>query len=140
MKMAQAGHRPHALCFLDLDGFEKVNGAAGHGAGDEILRMVAEALKRHLRPTDFLARLGGDEFGLILHDCDLGTTLSCASSLIEVISTTIFSWDDRTFSLGLSVGIAIIGDQDVSIDKLMKRADEACYKAKRAGRNHAVVA
>jgi diguanylate cyclase (GGDEF)-like protein len=102
--------------------------------------MVAEALKRHLRPTDFLARLGGDEFGLILHDCELGTTLSCASSLIEAISTTTFSWDDWTFSLGLSIGITKIGDQDLSIDKLMKRADEACYRAKRAGRNLAVIA
>lgn len=140
MRMAQASHRTHALCFLDLDGFKGVNDAAGHVAGDQILRMVAETLKRYIRPTDFLARLGGDEFGLILHDCDIDATLAYASSLIEVVSTTDFAWDGRSFSLGLSVGIAKIDDQDHSMSRLLRRADEACYSAKRAGKNMAMVA
>ncbi len=140
MRTAKLSHKAHALCFLDLDGFKRVNDAAGHVAGDQVLRMVAGILKQHTRPADFLARLGGDEFGLIIHDCDLETTMACASSLIEAISTASFTWDGRSFSLGLSVGITKVSDQVPSIDELLRRADEACYRAKRAGRNLAVLA
>lgn len=140
LRTARLGQRAHALCFLDLDGFKRVNDAAGHVAGDQILRMVAETLKQHIRPADFLARLGGDEFGLIIQDCDLETTMACASSLIKAVSTKNFSWDDQSFTLGLSVGITTVADRDLSVEKLMRRADEACYRAKRAGRNIAVVA
>ncbi|MEZ0172126.1 diguanylate cyclase [Microvirga sp. TS319] len=140
MKAAQASNRPHALCYLDLDGFKGVNDAAGHVAGDQVLRMVAATLKQHIRPMDFLARLGGDEFGLILYEADLDSGISCVSALIKAVSTTNFVWNDRNFVLGLSVGITKVTSQDLSIDRLLRRADEACYRAKRAGRNLAVVA
>ncbi len=125
----------HVLCYMDLDQFKIVNDTCGHVAGDAMLQMIAKLLQNNLRHSDTLARLGGDEFGLLLEKCGLEKAESLTTKICEAVKEFRFSWDDKTFATGVSVGIAAITSESSSIDLVMSAADGACYIAKDMGRN-----
>lgn len=122
------------LC-LDLDNFKNINDALGHAFGDRLLRSLAARLKGTLRDQDTLARLGGDEFAVVLrhleHAEDAHRT---AQRLIDVVAPA-FLIDDHSFTVGLSIGVAIAPHDHDSADQLLRYADMALYEAKRNGRN-----
>lgn len=122
--------RQVGVLVLDLNGFKRVNDAAGHEAGDEVLRVVAERMRRHIREEDVLARMGGDEFLVVLVGDDLSAPLrETASRLIEVVSKPIETADGVHF-VGASVGSAL-GVAGDDFAKLVASADAEMYKAKR---------
>jgi len=125
----------HILCYMDLDQFKIVNDTCGHVAGDAMLQMLPKLLKKNLRQSDTLARLGGDEFGLLLENCTLERAEILTLKICEAVKEFRFSWDDKTFTAGVSVGIAAITDETISIDLVMSAADAACYVAKDMGRS-----
>jgi len=125
----------HALCYLDLDQFKVINDTSGHGAGDELLRQLGSLLSQHLRSRDTLARLGGDEFGVLLEHCSADRAWDVANALREAIEEFRFAWDDKSFSVGASIGLVPITGMGDSISALMSAADSACYAAKEQGRN-----
>jgi diguanylate cyclase (GGDEF)-like protein/PAS domain S-box-containing protein len=125
----------HALCYLDLDQFKIVNDTCGHVAGDELLRQVTHLLQKRIRSTDILARLGGDEFGLLLYKCPLPQAQQIADTLRQLIQNFRFSWDGKTFSIGVSIGIVLIGADSRDLNSILGEADAACYGAKSNGRN-----
>jgi len=128
--------RHHALLFVDLDRFKGVNDAAGHSAGDAVLRDVSALLARKLRQGDTLARLGGDEFGVLLENCPLDSALRIAESLREAVAECRFTWNQRQFAIGISVGLVPIGPaRRYSVAEVLSTADACCYQAKRGGRN-----
>ncbi|MBD2180109.1 EAL domain-containing protein [Aerosakkonema funiforme] len=139
---ARKQNQKHTLCYLDLDRFKIVNDTCGHAAGDELLRQLSAMLQTHVRQTDILARLGGDEFALLLYNCPLQQGLKVARSLKEAIQTFRFVWQDKTFSLGVSIGVVPLTDCQTyghvvlqNVDKVLSAADAACYQAKNKGRN-----
>jgi diguanylate cyclase (GGDEF)-like protein/PAS domain S-box-containing protein len=125
----------HVLCYLDLDQFKVINDTCGHLAGDELLRQLGELLKKHIRTQDFIARLGGDEFGVLMYYCSLTEAFSLCESLRDVIKDFRFGWEGKSFSIGVSIGIALINKLSPSAVNLFKEADSACYAAKEKGRN-----
>jgi diguanylate cyclase (GGDEF)-like protein len=125
----------HALMFLDLDQFKVVNDTSGHTAGDELLRQLAMLLKSQLRANDTLGRLGGDEFGVLVAHCDLGKAREIAEKLRQVVTDFRFSWGNRLFETGVSIGLVPIDARSGSVARLMSAADVACYAAKEGGRN-----
>jgi diguanylate cyclase (GGDEF)-like protein len=126
----------HAVMCMDLDRFKMVNDACGHGAGDELLRQLAALLQSKLRQTDLLARLGGDEFGALLVDCPPADALAVAEQLREAVSQFCFFWEGRTFTVGVSIGIATLDARTgLPPAKILSAADGACYSAKNSGRN-----
>lgn len=127
------------VLYLDMDRFKIINDTAGHAAGDQLLGALAQRLRAGLRATDTFARLGGDEFGLILRHCDKARAERIAAKLIESVDSFRFHHGDQQFQLGLSIGIAMPGDEPFSVADLMRMADTACYVAKRTGRNRACV-
>jgi diguanylate cyclase (GGDEF)-like protein/PAS domain S-box-containing protein len=127
--------REHALCYLDLDQFKIVNDTCGHHAGDEVLRQLAPLLKTRLRERDTLARLGGDEFGVLLGECPLDEALPIAQALRGLVQDFRFVWQERTFRLGVSIGLVPISAQSANLANLLSAADSACYAAKDRGRN-----
>lgn len=130
------GERPESvLCFLDLDQFKVVNDTCGHGAGDELLRQIAELLRSHLRQRDTLARLGGDEFAVLLEHCPLSEAFRVANTIREAIQDFRFAWDDKSFSIGVSVGLVDLSEVGDDLQELFAAADAACYLAKEQGRN-----
>lgn len=130
----QPGHQD-ALCYLDLDQFKVVNDTCGHIAGDAMLKQLASLLHASLREHDVLARLGGDEFGVLLHDCPPDAAGDVADSLRRTVREFRFVWQDRTFDVGVSIGLVAIGADCGSVTELLSAADSACYVAKDQGRN-----
>ena len=135
LKSAKARETSYAVLYLDLDQFKIVNDACGHNAGDALLKQIGALLKSKIRWRDTLARLGGDEFGVLLESCTMDEALRTAENLRELISEFRFVWDDRTFRLGVSIGVVPITPQTDDVASLLSAADSACAAAKDAGRN-----
>lgn len=129
----------HALCFIDLDQFKIINDTLGHVVGDQLLKQVAQTLAQSLRKSDLLARLGGDEFGVIFDCCGPETALTLAGELREKLENTPFVWEDRSFSIGCSIGIVPITHASGDRIDLLRAADSACHLAKEQGRNRVLL-
>jgi diguanylate cyclase (GGDEF)-like protein/PAS domain S-box-containing protein len=132
---AQIDNSVHVMCYLDLDQFKVVNDTCGHLAGDELLRQLGELLRLQVRKTDVLARLGGDEFGILMSHCNVEQALLTSEKLRLAISDFQFAWDNRSFSVSVSIGIAPINRTCGNAVDILKEADAACYAAKEKGRN-----
>ena len=125
----------HALFFLDLDQFKVVNDTAGHLAGDEMIKQIAEILLNTIESQGTLARLGGDEFGYIMEDCSKVQAKNKAKQFLSLIDKFHFRWDKKLFTVSVSVGLVIIDPKTNNSVDAFKNADIACYIAKNAGRN-----
>ena len=124
----------HVLCFLDLDRFKTVNDTCGHQAGDLLLREISSLVKEQVRDSDYVGRLGGDEFGMLLVGCPLKKARQIADDVCEAVRTYRFVWQDKIFSIGVSVGLVEIGPDSTSVEDVLSAADSACYLAKEHGR------
>ncbi|MDD5176330.1 MAG: diguanylate cyclase [Sterolibacterium sp.] len=124
-----------AVMYLDLDGFKQINDSMGHGAGDVLLKMVAERLVATVRAEDTVARLGGDEFVIaLLHVRDTDHVATVALKVIEALSQP-YLIDGHPVSITASAGVGIYPSHGEDPDTLMKSADLALYQAKHAGKN-----
>jgi diguanylate cyclase (GGDEF)-like protein len=133
LSLVRRGESIAVLC-IDLDSFKEVNDTLGHPAGDELLKKVADRLRRIVRETDIVARLGGDEFAVVqvgLKRADEVTLL--ASRLIAELSEP-YDVDGHEVVIGTSIGIALAPGDSSDPDQLLKDADMALYRAKAEGR------
>ena len=128
-------NRVHSLCYLDLDQFKLVNDTCGHVAGDELLRQLPDLFHKVLRSGDVVARLGGDEFGILLENCELGKATDIADKIRQEIKDFRFVWEEKVFTIGVSIGLVGIDETTTDLSKIMTAADLACYAAKDSGRN-----
>ncbi len=125
----------HALCYLDLDQFKIINDSCGHVAGDALLKQLGGILKTRVRRSDTIARLGGDEFGILIERCPGDEARKIADAVLDAIRTFRFSWEDKTFSIGASIGLVPISSGEETVTDLLRLADSGCYAAKDHGRN-----
>jgi diguanylate cyclase (GGDEF)-like protein/PAS domain S-box-containing protein len=123
------------VMYLDLDHFKAVNDICGHAAGDELLQQIAQAMYSLLRDSDVLARLGGDEFAAIVHAGDADGARVVADKIIQRVRDYEFTYDGRSFKVGVSIGVAELDRGLDSTDSVLLHADTALYAAKNAGRN-----
>ncbi|AZE75908.1 GGDEF domain-containing protein [Pseudomonas synxantha] len=123
-----------SLAMLDLDHFKRINDGYGHLAGDKVLKIIANVLSKRLRPTDFIARFGGEEFVLLMPDSTLADALAVGEVLRGAIAACPFHFKGEPVTITVSMGVAQFQPGERS-DLALKRADEALYKAKAAGRN-----
>ena len=124
-----------ALLLVDLDRFKVINDTRGHQAGDLLLRSVAERISSHLNPSCFAARIGGDEFAIILRGIDgVEDAAAHCMQLLAQISLP-YRIDDSEQLIGASIGVAMIPNDGISSDELLRVADLAMYEAKANGRN-----
>jgi diguanylate cyclase (GGDEF)-like protein len=105
------------------------------GTRDELLSQLGALLKSKIRWRDTLARLGGDEFGLLIEACTIEESMEIAEGLRQTIDDFKFVWDDRTFPLGVSIGLVPVTDSNEDMAGVLSAADSACAAAKDAGRN-----
>lgn len=136
-ELLQPGHadEEHVLCYMDLDQFKVVNDTCGHAAGDELLRQLARFFRTLIRSSDVLARLGGDEFGILFINCPLQQALQISESIRALVDEFRFSWDGKSFAVGVSIGLVRLDEHERSLGGLLAAADSACYAAKDGGRN-----
>jgi diguanylate cyclase (GGDEF)-like protein len=127
---------PFSILMLDLDRFKNVNDSLGHGAGDALLRQVAQRLKSAVRATDVLARLGGDEFAIIQEagEDQRACSMELAARIAKLL-TEPFHLPGHRVEIGTSIGIAVAPDHGSDQEQLLKKADLALYRSKSAGRN-----
>src|SRR5688572_22102650 len=126
----------YAVILVDIDDLKGINDLHGHAAGDEFIVKVADTIRASVREKDVCARMGGDEFLILATGCDLDS----ATEIARRILARVYSDDAaRRSHFGVSIGICVSMGADTSFEVLYRRADEALYKAKAAGRNRYVI-
>lgn len=124
--------QPISLIYFDIDNFKFVNDSLGHLAGDTLLKTLANTISRMLRPMDVFARLGGDEFALLLPETDLNNSKAVVKRIqTEVMRTAA----EHGWPISLSMGLASFTSFDLSLDEMIKMADELMYQVKKDGKN-----
>ena len=136
LSLSHERNQAHVFLYIDIDQFKIINDTAGHVAGDELIRQLANKLKKHIRESDTSARLGGDEFGVLLENCAVSHAKEIAKEIQQMISDFRFFWEDRNYHISASIGFVEINQQNVSsVSEILSAADIACYTAKDQGGN-----
>ncbi|MFJ4113908.1 GGDEF domain-containing protein [Pseudomonas sp. NPDC089758] len=123
-----------AMAILDLDHFKRINDSYGHLAGDKVLKIVADQLRKRLRPRDFIARFGGEEFVLLLAQTSPTVAAQVAEVLRAAIEACPFHFKGERVVITASIGLSAFRSGERG-DQVLKRADAALYRAKDLGRN-----
>jgi diguanylate cyclase (GGDEF)-like protein len=132
-----------AVLLMDLDGFKVVNDTYGHHAGDEVLVEIAKRLRSNTRSEDVAGRLGGDEFFILIQHLDADeqiardSELEVAEKLINVVNKPI-DFNGTMLNVSASIGIRLLGFEELDTKTVIREADIAMYRAKQAGRGCAV--
>ncbi len=137
MDRARRYGRPCSLILIDLDDFKLINDTHGHQAGDSVLGNAAAVFRNGLRSSDVLGRYGGEEFAVLLPETDPKTAAEIAERLRKNLEQSPTSHEGLSISITASFGVAGLSrpDPGITSEKLLSRADEALYLAKRKGRN-----
>jgi two-component system cell cycle response regulator len=140
IEQATARGKPLSALMLDIDYFKAINDTYGHDAGDDVLRDFALRIKRSIRGIDLACRTGGEEFVIVMPETDMAVAAMVAERLRRRIAAEPFAVNQgqRSIPVTLSIGIAALRGQDDNAAGLLKRADQALYRAKRDGRNRVV--
>lgn len=123
------------LLYLDLDQFKVVNDTCGHKAGDVLIKQLAQKLNDVVMNRGILGRMGGDEFAVLLKGGEAASGYIVAKKLLNTVQDYRFVWDNRMFTLGVSIGMMDYKEGIHNAEQLMSMADSACYLAKQSGRN-----
>jgi diguanylate cyclase (GGDEF)-like protein/PAS domain S-box-containing protein len=124
-----------SVIMLDVDHFKAINDANGHDVGDQVLVVLGQQLRAQLRETDILGRYGGDEFDILLPETDLATALAISERLRQAICDVPIRMGDIEIPVTISQGVVQAVQEMHDLEDLLKKADEALYAAKSAGRN-----
>jgi two-component system, cell cycle response regulator len=140
VEQAAARGKPISILVLDIDFFKAINDTHGHAAGDDVLKEFSQRLKKAVRGIDLACRYGGEEFVVVMPDTDIGVATVVAERLRRRIASEPFpiSQNTRTVRATISIGIAAMHSIEDSAADIVKRADQALYRAKRDGRNRVV--
>ncbi len=139
LERARRNKTPLCLILGDLDHFKNINDRFGHPFGDKVLKKVAAVIADSGREVDLAARYGGEEFALVLENCDLKGGLLMSERVRDKISRLNLFNGDKQVSLTISLGIAVFPENCGDQSGLIELADQALYRAKRAGRNRTIV-
>ena len=120
---------------VDLDYFKRVNDTYGHFVGDQVLARFAHVIVHHVRDVDIVGRYGGEEFMVLMPEATLEQAVQVAERLRETIAQTRLETDVGAIQVTASLGVAALRDEDTAFQDILRRADQALYKAKEAGRN-----
>ena len=135
--LAKRLNLPLSLLVVDIDNFKAINDAYGHSSGDRALTLIAQTLINCLRRSDIAFRYGGEEFTVVLSHCEMDTAAQVAERLLQAVSQVICHDGGRSFSLTVSIGLAML-KRDENSYQLFDRADKALYQAKSKGRNRII--
>jgi diguanylate cyclase (GGDEF)-like protein len=125
---------------IDIDYFKKINDTYGHATGDHVLRKMAQRCRENLRDTDIVGRYGGEEFAILLPRTDPETAMVIAERLRAETARAAIQTERGLINITISIGIAAAVQEYLDLTRLLERADDALYTAKRLGRNRVVLA
>jgi len=128
-----------SLLICDIDHFKKINDSHGHPFGDKVLKEVAAILRRSVRSVDLAARYGGEEFALVLEGADEQGGLQMAERIRQEIEKMVLHSENGPARITVSLGVAVYPDHGADKERLISRADQALYRAKKQGRDRVVL-
>lgn len=131
---------PSALIMIDIDFFKEVNDTFGHGVGDRAIASVAKLLSKQLRCNDIIGRIGGEEYAALLIDIDQPTALTISHRLCQQVAKQLQLIDNLNVGLTISIGMVHVIPAQYDYERAFKKADEALYASKQAGRNTVTLA
>jgi diguanylate cyclase (GGDEF)-like protein len=132
---AKRNNKPFSVMLIDVDDFSNYNNTNGHLAGDTLLRKLAMIFKQSVRNVDTIGRYGGEEFIIILPESDDAQAFEVAERIRQVVETTQFEGKDQTSKMTISVGLFNCKDMTLTEEQILKKADDALYRAKNSGKN-----
>ncbi|HVY25283.1 MAG TPA: GGDEF domain-containing protein [Polyangiaceae bacterium] len=132
---ARRYERDLSLLMFDIDFFKRINDQYGHLAGDHVLRELARIVQERIRREEVFARYGGEEFVILLPETPLPGAAALAESLRARVANHAFVFQGERIPVTVSIGTALLGENDKVAADLIQRADEKLYEAKRGGRN-----
>jgi two-component system cell cycle response regulator len=140
LEQAGARGKPLTIMVLDIDFFKSINDTYGHDAGDDVLREFAVRIRKSIRGIDLACRLGGEEFVIVMPETDMAVATIVAERLRRRIASEAFNIAQgaKAIDVTISIGIATLDTADDTVSTILKRADQALYRAKRDGRNRVV--
>ncbi len=136
---ARRYHRHLSALMLDVDDYKQINDGYGHGAGDQVLRVVTARCREHLRAIDLMGRYGGDEFVILLLETALGEAVFIAERLRQCIVDAPVVTDEQLLNVTISLGVAAVTADCPNLTALLNDADAALLAAKKAGKNRVEV-
>lgn len=136
---AVQGEFKRSVLILDLDRFKETNDRYGHAVGDRLLRDLVDRCQGQLRNGDVLCRLGGDEFVIVSGNSRPGDGLALARRIVASIHTRPFELNGQPLPVTVSIGVVTTVSNEDQVSDLLRKADQALYQAKQAGRNQAVL-
>jgi diguanylate cyclase (GGDEF)-like protein len=140
LNLARRESKSIAMLVADLDGFKNIKDTFGHQAGDMALKYVSHIIKQTVRESDIAGRVGGDEFVFCLPSASLEEALKFGQRLVENIQSSTFVYENNQIDLSMSIGLDSSDAHESSeIDLMIKNADQALYRAKKAGKNQLAV-
>ncbi len=131
-------NEPFCLVVVDIDHFKAINDNFGHSAGDKALKLVAGLVDERIRDADFLFRVGGEEFVLLLPKTGPSSARPLVEDIREAVGGSGFHYESKPVSITLSAGLTVVREEDTA-ETLYNRADDAMYRAKKAGRDRLVI-
>ena len=138
-EMAKALHNKkspeNVLLNIDIDNFKVVNDTAGHGAGDELLKMIGHTCSTKLPDDAIVARVGADDFFILLNNTNLENGTEIAKGLLSLFQDFRFVWQGETYSVSASLGLIAFKPFEYTLQELLKNLDLAFYSAKKKGQN-----
>ncbi|MGM0593437.1 MAG: diguanylate cyclase [Pseudomonadota bacterium] len=137
--LARREDKPLSMLMLDLDLFKRINDSYGHALGDQVLRHFSARVAGLMRKSDLFARLGGEEFAVLLNDTDAKGGARLAEKIVTTINSSPLCSGRIEIHYSVSVGVAELEPEDMGLEDIYRRADEALYRAKEQGRNRFVV-
>jgi two-component system cell cycle response regulator len=140
VEQAAARGKPLTVLILDIDYFKAINDSYGHDAGDDVLREFALRIRKSIRGIDLACRYGGEEFVAVMPETDMSVATLVAERLRRRIASEPFSIQQgkAAVEVTISIGLAALGAPNETAAEILKRADQALYRAKRDGRNRVV--
>jgi two-component system cell cycle response regulator len=140
VEQAAGRGKPLSLLVLDIDYFKAINDTHGHDAGDDVLREFAVRVKKSIRGIDLACRYGGEEFVIVMPETDMAVAALVAERIRRRIAGEPFAIDQgaKAIDVTLSIGLAALSATQDTGASILKRADQALYRAKRDGRNRVV--
>jgi diguanylate cyclase (GGDEF)-like protein len=135
IETARARSKPFVLLMMDLDDFKKVNDTCGHLTGSFILQEIGKLINDNLRFFDISSRYGGEEFISCLPDTNKQEAFHAAERLRKTIADNVFIHNNKKISITISIGVSQFPNNGLTLEELVRSADEMLYKAKREGKN-----
>jgi diguanylate cyclase len=139
-KRDKRSESPSSLLMLDIDNFKKVNDTFGHPAGDEVIKKLANIIKKAIRETDIAGRYGGEEFAVILPDTPVANVEFVAERIRRLVEKCVVVYDEDNISFTVSIGIAGFKHTYKDSTQWLDMADKSLYQAKAAGKNRVILA